>query len=438
MWAKDAAHIRIMTENDAMLNLWSATAPPSIQAPPLEGDATADVAVIGGGFTGLSAALHLALEGADIRLIEARSFGHGGSGRNVGLVNAGLWTPPAEIETMLGAEAGTRLNDALAVGPDLVFSLIERFHIACEATRNGTLHLAHSARGFGDLRNRHRQQIQRGAPVTLLGRAQTAERTGSEAFHGALHDARAGTIQPLAYVHGLARAAADSGARLHTHTPALGWSRDAGGWRIGIPAGSLRAKRLIHATNAYDTVLPQARAFTPVFYLQFATSPVPEAQRGRLLPRGEGCWDTATVMSSFRFDRTGRLVIGGVGNPAGWRSSTHRHWARRKVRSIYPALADLDLEFGWRGRIAMTDDHLPRIVALGEDGISIFGYSGRGIGPGTVFGKCAAQWAMTGAPESFPLPLSRTRSDIMAPVKAACYDLGSLAAHLVGARLGGS
>lgn len=425
-----------MTANDAMLNLWSATAPPAIEAPALEGDATADVVVVGGGFTGLSAALHLALDGANVRLIEARSFGHGGSGRNVGLVNAGLWTPPDEVETMLGAEAGKKLNEALAVGPDLVFSLIERFDIACEAIRTGTLHLAHSAKGAEDLRNRHGQQTKRGAPVTLLDQAETAERTGSSAYHGALHDARAGTIQPLAYVHGLARAAADAGARLHTHTPALQLSRKAAAWHIRTPAGSLHAKRVIQATNAYNTALPQALAFTPVFYLQFATSPVPQAQRRRLLPQGEGCWDTATAMSSFRFDRTGRLVIGGVGKLAGWRWGTHHAWARRKIKSIYPTLADLDLEFGWCGRIAMTGDHLPRVAALGEDGISIYGYSGRGIAPGTVLGKCAARWAQTGAVDSLPLELSRSHSDPMAPAKAAYYDFGSLAAHFVSARLG--
>ena len=417
-----------------MENLWHATAPAAIATAPLEGDVTADVAIIGGGFTGLSAALHLALDGADVRLVEAQSFGHGGSGRNVGLVNAGLWTPPDEIEAMLGAEAGKRLNEALAESPALVFSLIDRFEIACEATRSGTLHLAHAKTGLENLKTRHSQQVRRGAPVALLDAAETAKRTGSSAFHGALHDARAGTIQPLAYANGLARAGADAGAGLHAHTPALKWSRDAGTWRIETPAGRLHAKRLIHATNAYDTVPPATQAFTPVFYLQFATAPVPVELREGLLPGKEGCWDTAMAMSSFRFDRAGRLILGGVGNLAGLRMRPHRRWARRKLNAIYPSLAHLDFEFGWCGRIAMTADHLPRIAALGDGGISIFGYSGRGIGPGTLLGKCAATWAQSGSAEAFPLALSRVPSDRFASLKAAYYDMGSLAAHLVGAR----
>lgn len=419
-----------------MLNLWRATAPPAIESTPLQGEVTADAAVIGGGITGLSAAVHLAREGADVRLLEAHGFGYGGSGRNVGLVNAGLWTPPDDIEAMLGADAGKRLNAALAEGPQLVFSLIDQCGIDCEATRTGTLHLAHSEKGVADLRRRHAQQVERGAPVTLLDRDQTARRTGSNAFYGALHDARAGTIQPLAYVRGLAHAALHAGAHLHAHTPALRWSRDDGAWRIDTPTGHLRVKRLIHATNAYNTALPLTPAYTPVFYLQFATAPVPEALRDKVLPGREGCWDTATVMSSFRFDRTGRLLMGGVGNLAGMRMAAHRQWARRKVRSIYPELAHLDFEFGWCGRIAMTDDHLPRVVALGENAISIYGFSGRGIAPGTVFGKCAARWARSGDADAFPVPLSKAGSHRFAPVKAAYYDAGSLAAHIVGARRG--
>lgn len=181
-------------------SLWRHTTQEARSWPALEGDVTADVVVIGGGFTGVSAAWHLAARGASVVLLEAATVGFGGSGRNVGLVNAGLWTPPDGVEEKLGAAAGAALNDMLAEGPQLVFDLIEAQQIRCEAVRGGTLHCAHSAAGFRDLQARHAQQEARGAPVKLLDAAETARRTGSPAYHGALWDGRAGTIQPLAYV----------------------------------------------------------------------------------------------------------------------------------------------------------------------------------------------------------------------------------------------
>ncbi|MCB2143729.1 MAG: FAD-binding oxidoreductase, partial [Rhodobacteraceae bacterium] len=203
----------------AIQNLWRMTCGPALNLAPLAGDTTADVAVIGGGFTGLSAALHLAEAGARVVVLEAETVGHGGSGRNVGLVNAGLWTPPDEVEAALGSEEGAALNRALAAGPDLVFDLIARHGIECEAVRNGTLHLAHNASGLRDLQSRHAQQARRGAPVRLLDAAETARRVGTDRFPGALWDGRAGTIQPLAYAMGLARAAIAAGAVLHEASP---------------------------------------------------------------------------------------------------------------------------------------------------------------------------------------------------------------------------
>lgn len=135
-----------------------------------------------------------------------------------------------------------------------------------------------------------------------------------------------------------------------------------------------------------------------------------------------------------RADSAGRLIIGGVGNLAGPRMAAHRGWARRKLKAVYPALKVLDFEYAWCGRIAMTGDHLPRVVSLGENGVSIYGYSGRGIGPGTVFGQCAAEWAQVGSVDAFPVAPSQTETDRLAPLKAAYYDLGSLAVHLIGVR----
>ncbi|MDG1402117.1 MAG: FAD-binding oxidoreductase, partial [Candidatus Binatia bacterium] len=128
----------------------------------------AELLVVGAGFTGCSAALEAAQSGASVVLLEANTIGYGGSGRNVGLVNAGLWVPPDEITRKLGPERGHRLIDALSAAPDLVFQLIDQNDIDCEATRNGTLHLAHAPSGLKDLQNRFQKGLRIGAPLGLL------------------------------------------------------------------------------------------------------------------------------------------------------------------------------------------------------------------------------------------------------------------------------
>lgn len=138
-------------------NLWRASSEEAISVGPLDTDLTVDLAVIGGGFSGSSAALEAARRGASVALLEAQTIGHGGSGRNVGLANAGLWLKPDEILAETGEEAGRALIARLGAAPDLVYGLIAREEISCEATRNGTLHCAHAPSGMEDLRARFRQ-----------------------------------------------------------------------------------------------------------------------------------------------------------------------------------------------------------------------------------------------------------------------------------------
>ncbi|MCV2864477.1 NAD(P)/FAD-dependent oxidoreductase [Albidovulum sediminicola] len=414
----------------ATQNLWRMTCGAPLDLAPLAGEVTADVVVVGGGFTGLSAALHLAEAGARVVLLEAETIGHGGSGRNVGLVNAGLWTPPDEVEAALGATEGQCLNAALAAGPDLVFDLIARHGIDCEAVRNGTLHLAHSAAGLRDLQSRRDQQIRRQAPVRLLDAAETAARVGAGRFAGALWDGRAGTIQPLAYAMGLARAAILAGASLHERSPARAIEPAGGQWIVRTDGGTVRARRLIQATNAYASSGASPGPLTPVHYFQLATEPLSAAQRARILPGGEGCWDTATVMTSYRLDRAGRLLLGSVGNLEDFGAAVHRNWARRRIAAVFPALAGIGIEAAWSGRIAMTGDHLPKVAETAPGAISIWGYSGRGISPGTVFGRAAARWAL-GEGEAFPVTIRPARPETLPGLRALYYETGAVLTHML-------
>ncbi len=409
-------------------------------AGPLTSSVEFDVVIIGGGFTGCSAALHLAESGASVCLLEAEGIGHGGSGRNVGLVNAGLWTPPDEVESVLGRDNGQRLNAALAEGPDLVFELIDRLKIECEATRKGTLHCAHSRAGLADLNKRLAQQTARGAPVELLDARETAQRTGSGIFYGSLLDHRAGTIQPLAYARGLARAAIGAGAIFYQQSPVTRYRHDGTHWHVKTDQGAVTARALIEATNAYEWRETPTSAFAIVNFSQFATEPLDASYRQAILAGGEGCWDTATVMSSFRMDENGRLIVGAVGDIEGWGGALHRDWARRKIGATFPVLADIlaDIEFEhiWGGRIAMTNNHIPRISSLGPNGVSIYGYCGRGISPGTVFGKAAASWALNGDLAEFPMPARPFKREANAELKQFYYECGASLSHFLNSRFG--
>lgn len=231
--------------------LWLETAPPAPKLNPIEGEQKADVAVIGGGYTGLSAALHLSEAGTDAILLEAREIGFGGAGRNVGFVNAGLWLMPDEVVRIVGQAHGERLLEVLGASPDLVFELITKHGIECETVRKGTLHCAHSPGGFKELQQRESQWKRRGAPVTLLSREEAAPKIGSDSFHGALFDQRAGTIHPLAYAYGLAEAAKNAGARLHVESPVTDLKRESDHWRLTTPTGYVLAKSVILATLGY-------------------------------------------------------------------------------------------------------------------------------------------------------------------------------------------
>ncbi|MCO6188310.1 FAD-binding oxidoreductase [Rhizobium sp. L1K21] len=414
-------------------NLWQATAQEKVEATPLSTDLSVDIAIIGGGFTGCSAALAAAGSGASTVLLEANTIGHGGSGRNVGLANAGLWLPPDQIVAQMGEDAGHKLIALLGEAPERVFALIEKHGIQCEPVRNGTLHCAHSPAGLNDLQERHRQGNRFGAPLRLLDATETARRTGSTRFHGALFDPRAGTIQPLAYCRGLVRAATQAGARIHDRTTVSGLSHDGDAWVIRANGHHLRAKALLMATNAYHLGIetPFRPQFMSVYYSQFATDPLPHDLRSEILPGGEGCWDTALVMSSFRVDAAGRLIIGGMGNLEGAGSPVHRAWARRKLRTLFPKAGDLPIRHQWQGRIAMTSDHVPKILEFGPNAYACFGYSGRGIGPGTVFGASAAEALLTGDTSNLPIAPVKHHSEQFAALRSAYYEFGATLTHAV-------
>lgn len=427
-----------MNDDPRSHGLWEVTAPAAPATGELDRDLEADVVIIGGGFTGCSAALHLAQRGARAIVLEQHDIGFGGSGRNVGLVNAGMWVMPDELPRVLGEEYGERLLTQLGEAPSVVFDLIDRFAIECEATRTGTIHCAVGPRGLAEITERARQWQARGADVALLDAKEVERLVGTNRYEGALLDRRAGTIQPLAYVRGLAKAAIGLGASLFTRSPALRRENVSGRWKITTARGSVTAGCVLLATDVYSSDIGAAIKGEQVRlpYFQLATAPLSETVRRTILPERQGAWDTKQILSSFRLDRSGRLIFGSVGALRGGGAQIHRDWSRRELARLFPQLGDVAIEHEWFGMIGMTDDALPRLHVHDRQVFSISGYNGRGIGPGTVMGRNLARLALGEvAIEELPLPVTGISPASMRTAKEAFYEVGAQLAHFAGSRI---
>ena len=332
-------------------SLWTATANRTPDYPPLAGAQKADVAVIGGGFTGLSAALHLAEAGAEVALIEAQQPGWGASGRNGGQINVGLYDAPSIIRRKFGAEQGQRMVDMSGSAGDLVFELIEKHGIDCNAIRPGWIRAAHTPKTLSAHHALAREWQALGAPVETLDRDQIARLTGTDTYLGGLIDYRGGNLQPLNYALGLADAAHRLGARLFGNAPVTRIERVGPRYRLHAPGGTLEADQVLICTNAYsgDMHKPLAKSVLPVRSVQVATRPLSDNIRASILPGLHAVSDSRRLLFYFRLDAEGRFLMGGRGtyNDA----STRRQFDRLKrvSKAFFPQLGDAEWAHAWGG-----------------------------------------------------------------------------------------
>ena len=393
-------------------SLWAATAQAAPPTPPLDESRKADVAIVGGGYTGLSAALHLAEGGASVAVLDAGEPGGAASGLNGGQVNPGLKQDPEEILALYGPEAGERVIEFAGGTADVVFALIDKHGIACDARRVGWIQPAHSKKAFETVKRRVDQWRRRGAPLEVLDRATTAELLGTDRYHGAGLDRRAGGIQPLSYARGLARAAMSKGASIFGQTRAVAIDRLNGGFRITTgPGPSVEAPRVLLATNGYtDELWPKLReTVIAANSFQTATSPLPEELGRTILPRGHVASDTRKLLRYFRRDATGRFLMGGRGpfaEPQGPPDFSH---LVRAVEDLFPALRGVSYEFHWSGRVALTRDYLPHLHEPVPGLLAFLGCNGRGVGLGTAMGKAIAKHLLESDRSPLPFPITRIR-----------------------------
>jgi glycine/D-amino acid oxidase-like deaminating enzyme len=395
----------------ALQSLWSVTAPPGPECARLDGSRNVQVAVIGAGYTGLSAALHLAQAGREVAVLESADVGEGASGLNGGQVIPGVKHDPDKLEELFGRAAGQALIETVASGPSVVFELIERLGIACDVRRSGWIQPASSEAALAVQASRVEQWRRRGAAVELLSRAEVQRLTGSPRYCGGLIDRRGGSVQPLAYARGLAQALLRQGGQLYTHSPALKLARAGPGYRIETPGGSLSAPLVIVATNAYSGALtdPLRRSVVAVPSFQVATAPLAVPLRASILPEGQAASDTCRLLRYFRLDSSGRLVMGTRGS---YSATPTTHTARhhyRAVREIYPQLAGIGIDYHWGGFVALTQDHLPHLHELAPGMYAGLGYNGRGVAMATVMGRLLARWALGESPAELGFPVTPVR-----------------------------
>lgn len=406
--------------------LWERVTPEQVESGALASQVKVDVCVIGGGITGLCAALHLLEQGKTVCVLEAHRVGHGGSGRNVGLVNAGTWIKPDDVEATLGEQRGKRLNQVLGEAPAQVFKLIQRHAIDCQARNDGTLHMAHNEAGLADLKAREEQWRRRGADVELLTGAVCEEYCGTDKITGALLDRRAGTINPMGYTVGLALAVIRLGGAIYQHSPVTELSRQSDAWWVRTERGAVVAEKVVISTGAYTegewTEL--RRNYFRGYYYQVASAPLQGPAADDILKHGQGSWDTRTVLSSIRRDAEGRLVLGSLGKASNKPDWFIRRWADRIQSHYFPELGKVEWEVHWTGCIDFTPDHLMRIFEPAPGIVAVTGYNGRGNTTGTVVGRAFAEFLLKDEPDALPIPFTPMKALYTAGLRSCFYETG--------------
>lgn len=394
-------------------SLWYATAAPAPDTGALEDNVATDVCVIGGGYTGLSSALHLAEKGVGTVLLEAKEIGNGGSGRN-----AGHCTPTfhhyeiPQIRKMLGEPFASRLIERQTNGANLAFELIRRYGIDCEGVQTGYVQAAHAPGMLDKMEKRCGYYRSVGKATRILDRDEAAELTGSPRYFGGWFHPEGGHLNPLGYSRGLARAVLSLGGQIYTQSPVTGIKAEGARWRIETPKGAVLAEKVICGTGAYTTGFWPGldRTFSILGVAVMATQPIGDNLRRTIAPKNNTVVDSRADAMIYKFDREGRLVTsafveGRRGNDVAYTKAL----MRAKLKWLLPQLDEVDWQYYWFGALDMQPRTIPRLFELAPGIVASLGYSGRGVPTGTMMGPVLADWAMGVRPEDLALPLEPMR-----------------------------
>jgi glycine/D-amino acid oxidase-like deaminating enzyme len=354
----------------------------------------ADVVVVGGGYTGVTAARELARRGANVTLVEAETLGFGGSTRNGGIVHPGYKWGPRTLLKRYGDETGRDLFRDTLDAYALVKRLIADESIECEFRECGTLDLAYGASHIGDLIESGRTLVDFGVDAAFVPREQLREEIGSDAYHGGLAVAQGALLHPGKYFAGLAAAAERAGADLHEGVRAHGVRRQADG-RVVVETdrGAIHAKEVVVGTNGYtDGFVPSLRRrIIPIGSYIIATEPLPEELARELSPRGRAFFDTKNFLYYWHVSADRRMVFGGRASFLPTSVDRTARILHKGMLEVHPQLAGYRVEYAWGGNVGFTFDRMPHVGRM--DGVTYaMGCCGTGVATMTWLGTAVGGW----------------------------------------------
>lgn len=379
-------------------SVWLTTANPAPDLPALVGDLEADVAIVGGGFTGLSAAHHLRKSGLECVVLEANDTGWGASGRNGGMAVARSKKPFSTLSDTYGTPTTLRLHALILDAIDTLEATVKEYGIDCGFSRCGHITPAHGRVAMQALEAdvRWLEQHARDTVPQLFDRAQTEAEVGGGRYLGAYFDPRAAGIHPLNYARGLAAGLVAHGVPIFAGTPALRLVEERGRTTITTPRGAVRARAVILATNAYSDRFKLAsnlhRRIVPVSTSVIATAPLSDNIVQTILPSRRLVSDTKRIMHYFRMLPGGRLLFGGRGDLLGRERPESYRGLEEAVQALFPQIGDVQVEHRWSGKVAVTLDDFPHIGRAAKNIFFAMGYGGRGVALSNLLGKFLARW----------------------------------------------
>jgi gamma-glutamylputrescine oxidase len=393
-----------MSKSEHVPSYYTATAHPAPELPALEGEIRADVAIIGAGYTGLSAALELAQRGYDVVVLEAQRVGWGASGRNGGQVCTGFSPSLAKIETWVGLDDARKLFAIAEEGKALIAERVQRHGIQCDL-KWGYLHAAPKPRHLDELKEEQEVAETRFGydRLRLVGGDEVRRMVASQTYVGGLLDSGAGHLHPLNYCRGLANAALEAGARIFENSAVerVEMNRPA----VAVTAkGRVNADFLVLAGNAYlGGLVPQIRPkVMPVGTYIAATEPLGENRAKSLIPDDIAVADTNFVLNYYRRSADHRLLFGGRVSYSTIMPPNLPRALRTKMLQVFPQLSDVRFEHTWGGFVAITVERTPDVGRIAPNVYYAQGYSGQGVAMSGVVGRIIAE-AIAGQAERLDL-----------------------------------